>query len=223
VIETVGRRTMVAIGDVSGHGVTSGLAMMMARASLVAVLEANPRASLAEIYRVLNRCLRLNFSRMGVSRYMTFALIEYLGEGRLTAVGGHLPILIYRRSSGRIEEIELEGMWLGVMDELDEGAVPETPLVLGPEDRLILYTDGIVEHSSAGRMFGFERLKELIHRHSDKAPAELIDSVLREVDRFSGLREDDMTMLVVDHRGVVNGSPPVGQLTAPPLASDAGH
>src|SRR5205823_1280449 len=44
VIETAGRRTMLAIGDVSGHGVTSGLTMMMARASLVAALEASPQA-----------------------------------------------------------------------------------------------------------------------------------------------------------------------------------
>ena len=57
VIESSSGRTLLAIGDVSGHGVASGLTMMMARTSLVGALEATPDATLGELYQVLNRCV----------------------------------------------------------------------------------------------------------------------------------------------------------------------
>src|SRR6185369_16982969 len=96
VIETAGGRRLVAVGDVSGHGVTTGLTMMMVRASLVGTLEAKPDAPLPEIYAAMNRSLRRNLERMNLRLYMTFALLEHLGGGRFRAVGGHLPGLVYR-------------------------------------------------------------------------------------------------------------------------------
>ena len=69
------------MGDVSGHGVTSGLAMMMARANLLGALAANPTASLSEVYRVLNYSFGQNLERMGVQLYMTLALVEVFPGG----------------------------------------------------------------------------------------------------------------------------------------------
>jgi phosphoserine phosphatase RsbU/P len=194
-------RTFIAIGDVSGHGVTSGLTMMMARASLLGALEASPTASLESLYQILNRCLRQNLERMELSLYMTFALFESLGEGRFRAVGRHLPALIYRKERDTVDELDLEGIWLGILPDVTPDQLPAVTIQLSPGDLLFLYTDGIVEHEGPNGMFGFERLKTLIRLSAREGAAELIAKVMRELNAYSATQEDDVTMLAVTHVG----------------------
>lgn len=197
VIDAPNGRRLLAIGDVSGHGVTAGLTMMMARTSLVGAIEAAPNASLAELYRVLNRCLRGNLARMDLGLYMTFALLEHLGDGRFVAVGRHLPIMVYRRATGEVETFELDGMWLGILDDLEPAHLRQVRIDLAPGDVLVLYTDGIVEQFREGEMFGFERLRDVVRREGAAGPDRIIDRTLATLASFSDTRDDDVTMLVV--------------------------
>ncbi|HET6612889.1 MAG TPA: SpoIIE family protein phosphatase [Kofleriaceae bacterium] len=201
VIDMHGGRKFIAIGDVSGHGVTSGLTMMMARSSLLGVLEANPDITVGEAYRVLNRALRDNLERMGASMYMTFALMESLSDGRFVGVGRHLPFMIYRAARHEVEELELEGMWLGVLDDLPGDLLHEVEIKLDHGDLLVLYTDGIIEHFAGGEMFGFDRLKSVIRDHAKKGADHVIGGILSEVESFGNAVEDDLTLFVIDHSG----------------------
>jgi len=206
VFETPTGRSLLAIGDVSGHGVTSGLTMMMARTSLVGAVEAKPDAPLGEFYCILNRCIRKNLERMKLSMYMTFALLEHHGEGRFTAVGRHLPLMIYRRASASVEELELTGMWLGVVDDLDQTQLNDQHFSLAPGDLLFLFTDGVVEQFAGEEMFGFERLKDLVAAHGSDGSAELIETVIARFRDFSSKQDDDLTMLVLTHTGEIEAT-----------------
>ncbi|HET6611575.1 MAG TPA: PP2C family protein-serine/threonine phosphatase, partial [Kofleriaceae bacterium] len=217
VIDMHGGRKFIAIGDVSGHGVTSGLTMMMARSSLLGVLEANPEISVSEAYRVLNRALRDNLERMGASMYMTFALMESLGDGRFVGVGRHLPFMIYRGATREIEEVELKGMWLGVLDDLSPDMLREVEFTLRTGDLLVLYTDGIIEHFSEGQMFGFDRLKSAICAHAQRGLDQVIGGVISEIQASGATIEDDVTMFVIDHRGAPVNFP--GGATDPQASS----
>lgn len=202
VIESRHGRTLLAIGDVSGHGVTSGLTMMMARTALIGAIESRPEASLYETYRVLNSCVRESLERMGLAMYMTFGLFEYHGHGRYTAVGRHLPVLIYRQNSKTIEEVELKGYWLGVVDELPAKDFEETQIELQHGDLLFLYTDGIVEHAGAdGEMFGDERLHDAIVEYAPQGSNAVIEGVVAALKAYSPMQDDDVTMLVVSYTG----------------------
>lgn len=205
VIQTVGGRSFLAMGDVSGHGLTSGLLMMMARTALLGILEARPDIDLVEAYRHLNRCLRHNLSRMNLDMYMTFVLMESKGGGRFEAVGQHLPILVYRAESGKVDEIELEGVWLGMVDELTPEMLPRVELTLKQGDLLVLYTDGVVEHFAGREMFGFRRFKELVREQAAAGPAKLIETTLARLKDFSGDQKDDVTLLVLNHTGEARG------------------
>ena len=203
VIETEGGRRLVAVGDVSGHGVTTGLTMMMVRASLVGTLEAKPDAPLPEIYAAMNRSLRRNLERMNLRLYMTFALLEHLGGGRFRAVGGHLPGLVYRAGKKTIEEIEFAGIWLGVLDRVTPEMVPETSFELGKGDTLLLLTDGVVERNATGDggMYGFERVHELLANTADRGPAFVIDSLMTELAAFGKEQDDDVTVVALQYVG----------------------
>jgi len=197
VITTAAGRRFLAIGDVSGHGVTSGLTMMMARASLVGALEAQPTATLPELYAALNRGLRHNLIRMGLKHFMTCALVEHVGEGRFRAVGGHLPALVYRFASGNVEQVELAGVWLGVLEDLPAALVPVTDIELDEGDHMLLYTDGVTELMIGKDMFGLDRLRVLFASVAAGGPQRVLEAVLVELQRFSREQDDDVTLLAV--------------------------
>jgi hypothetical protein len=206
VIETESGRRLVAIGDVSGHGVTTGLTMMMVRASLVSTLESRNNATLAELYIAMNRCLCRNLERMNLRLYMTFALIEHDGGGRFRAVGAHLPVLIHRAARHVVEEIEIAGVWLGVIDQVTPDLVPETDFELAKGDTMMLLTDGVVEHTGRDGMFGFERVHAALAEHAELGPAQVIEAVIAQLKSHGGPQEDDVTMLAMKYVGEVDAA-----------------
>ncbi|HET9625655.1 MAG TPA: SpoIIE family protein phosphatase [Kofleriaceae bacterium] len=206
VIETENGRRLIAVGDVSGHGVTTGLTMMMVRASLVSTLESRPDASLAELYMAMNRCLCRNLERMNLRLYMTFALLEHDGGGTFRAVGAHLPALIYRAAKKVVEEVEIAGVWLGVIDQITPDLVPETAIELARGDSMLLLTDGVVEHAGEGGMFGFDRVHAALAGNAELGPAQVIDAVTTQLAAHGGTQDDDMTLLALKYIGEVDGS-----------------
>ena len=203
VIQTKDGRNFIAIGDVSGHGLTSGLTMMMARASLVGVLEGDPNATLHKLYNAVNSCLRHNLQRMDLNLYMTFALFEHVGGGEFHGVGAHPPPLILRNSDRSVEEVDLQGVWLGVVDNIESADIPEVVITLKPGDVLLMYTDGIVERASLenGEMFGFERLSAALSTMGETAIDEVISGLVEVLEGHSVLQDDDVTLVAARYIG----------------------
>ncbi|HEY0189755.1 MAG TPA: SpoIIE family protein phosphatase [Kofleriaceae bacterium] len=204
VIETDNGRRLIAVGDVSGHGVTTGLTMMMVRASLVSTLESRADATLAELYMAMNRCLCRNLERMNLRLYMTFALIEHDGGGKFRAVGAHLPALIYRAAKDTVEEIDISGVWLGVIDQVTPDLVPETDFELARGDTMLLLTDGVVEHDGPGGMFGFDRVHAELAARAALGPAAVIEGITARLAAHGAGQDDDMTMLALQYLGEVD-------------------
>ena len=207
VIETEAGRRLIAIGDVSGHGVTTGLTMMMVRASLVSTLASRADAPLAELYAAMNRALRHNLARMNLMLYMTFALLEHDGGGRFRAVGAHLPALIHRAGDGTVDEVEIAGVWLGVIDEVTADLVPEAAIELAEGDTMLLLTDGVVEHTGADGMFGFDRVRAALAAHAGRGPAQLIAAITAQLAAHGAHQDDDVTLLALRYLGPSAAAP----------------
>jgi Stage II sporulation protein E (SpoIIE) len=206
VIETEGGRRLIAIGDVSGHGVTTGLTMMMVRASLVSTLESRADATLAELYIAMNRCLVRNLERMNLRLYMTFALLEHDGGGRFRAVGAHLPALIHRAAKRTVEEVDIAGVWLGVIDRVTPDLVPETEIELAKGDTMLLLTDGVVEYAGPGGMFGFDRVHTELAANAELGPSHVIEAVSARLSAHGPVQDDDITMLALKYLGTVDAA-----------------
>ncbi|MGD9045092.1 MAG: SpoIIE family protein phosphatase, partial [Desulfobacterales bacterium] len=77
---------------------------------------------------------------------------------------------------------------------------------LKPEDRILLYTDGIIETSNSARtLFGLERLKEFIMSHAQLPADQFADALIRRVFNWSGkpseeALDDDLTLIVADYQ-----------------------
>ena len=93
-----------------------------------------------------------------------------------------------------------------ILGQLADAQYRNTKFDLKPQDRLILYTDGIVEASRAsGEIFGFERLKAFMKTHAGRPADEFADAFIAHLFNWSGKRsekalDDDLTLIVVDYR-----------------------
>jgi len=187
-------RVAMVVGDVTGHGVASGLVLSGVRSSLNLLRDEMDRPS-AVLDRVNLMLKRTSAPRM----HMTLALVVFdRSECAITvATAGHPPVLV-RRANGEVEEVGSGSFPLGAIESARYG---EDRINLTPGDILLLYSDGLVETiNPADDQYGWGRLKEIL-RGLDGIPTanEIRDLILREVWDFKGEAEqmDDVTMVVV--------------------------
>ena len=187
-------RLAMVVGDVTGHGVASGLVLSGVRSSLNLLRDEMERPS-AVLDRVNLMLKRTSAPRM----HMTLAVVVMDREDCVTTVAtaGHPPVLI-RRPGGEVVEVGVGSFPLGAMAA---ARYEEERVRFGPGDILLLYSDGLVETTSPeGDQYGWDRLKRLMTRLDDSAGAsEVRDLILREVWDFKSDADqiDDVTMVVV--------------------------
>jgi hypothetical protein len=187
-------RLAVAVGDVAGHGVSSGLVMSMAKSALAVQVTFNP--DVEAVFTTLNKMV-FQSARKRLLATLCYALIDPQKKEMFYASAGHL--FPFRLSAdGDVEALESVSYPLGVRSEID---IRVRAANLASGDRLFLYSDGIVEARPEGseELFGFDRLEESLKRHSSKDVMSLRDGVLEDVESFTGPspREDDLTILVL--------------------------
>jgi sigma-B regulation protein RsbU (phosphoserine phosphatase) len=181
------------IADVSGHGVPAALI-----ASMVKLAATSQRAHAADPAQLLTG---MNVALCGntQSQFVTAAYVHLdaeAGELRYSAAG-HPPMLLLR--NGEARGIEENGLMLAAFDF---AAYSNAAQPLHPGDRLLLYTDGIVEAANAdGDFFGAEALMAEMQKTARLSPGEAADSILAAIRRWSATQDDDWTVLVCDYAG----------------------
>lgn len=185
------------IGDVSGHGVTSGLIMLMTHCIVRTIIETAPDLSMDEILTKLNVILYDDILRLGESHHLTLGLLKSLGDGDYIAAGAHEDVIIHRAATGQCEMIALEGCYFGLVPDI-AGSSVDVRFHLEPGDTVILYTDGVVEAEAPdGSMWEIERFVASIQRHAHLAPDAMKLAILNDVMGFMGVQLDDITMMIL--------------------------
>jgi serine phosphatase RsbU (regulator of sigma subunit) len=192
----------ITIGDVSSHGLSAGLVMLMAQASFATHFHSDPGASPDKVLRGVNSLLRENIAaRLKQNKYLTAQLLAYRGDGRFTCAGAHQWPVILRARTKRCEIVETPGPWLGILPELDD--VPLIEIALEPGDVLCLYSDGLTEAvNDDGDLFDTSRLTEALEsaiEDSDDLDAAAA-RIFERVQAYSGRHDDDWTLLLVRRR-----------------------
>jgi hypothetical protein len=187
-------RLAVAVGDVAGHGVSSGLVMSMAKSALAVQVTFDP--AVEAVFSTLNRVVYQS-ARRRLLATLCYALIDPARREMLYASAGHL--FPYRvGAEGAVEPLESISYPLGVRSELE---ITVRNARLGAGDTVVLFSDGVVEARAedSEELFGFERLEQSLQSHAGKSPEALRDGVLDDLSRFTrdAPREDDLTLLVL--------------------------
>ncbi len=184
--------TAIAIGDVSGHGLPTALLVAAAKAALDTLLESGEGGT--ALFVRLNRLLHRSTD---TRNYMTFALatVRAAGQVELTNAGHPPPYLL---SKGTVRSLELPAFPLGLFEGKD---FPTRSYPFAAGDRLVLYTDGIIEcRDRNDDAFGFERF-EAVLRANGAAPIEELKRALLEAIAAhcsSGVFDDDRTLVICE-------------------------
>ncbi|MBN2737461.1 MAG: SpoIIE family protein phosphatase [Spirochaetales bacterium] len=192
------------IGDVSGHGIHAGLIMMMVQTLIHHCLNQSPDIFPKELINQINPVITKNIKRLGEPRYMTLMILSHSGNGKFTAAGMHLPLLIYRESTKSVEIIDNKGMWMGILDDISH-LTQSIEFTLGPGDCLLLYTDGITEamyQSSPRVMFGQSNLIKAFQDKGHKTAKEIVNHLFREINDY--IKDDDVTLFAIKRRHSLN-------------------
>lgn len=195
------RHLGILVADVTGHGVPAALIASMLKVAFVGqIAHAHDPA---RVLAGLNRALCGKFEEHFVTAVYVFvdldkSVLRYAGAG-------HPPLLIAtltkqnsRNSESR--EFEANGLMLGLFPDATYSALE---LPLGAGDRILLYTDGILEAMNAAREeFGKSRLKKFLSAYF-KSAALFADALLLELRRWSSTdsghpQDDDITLLVLE-------------------------
>lgn len=195
VVENADGSTTFFISDVSGHGVGAAFVTAMIKTSILAY--SSQSSSIADLVRRVNDAIdSLVLDDMFVTAF--FGILDADAKKVQYVNAGHLATLLLPSGKKGIEQLESTQVPLGITDGLDFEA-EETSVKVG--DRLILYTDGIIEApNQAGEQFGMARFEESLLSHGESELEALVDGVVRDLMEFSGhdAFDDDVNLVACE-------------------------
>ncbi len=195
-------RLWLAIADVAGHGIACSTMTAFTKAAVTehAAAGVGPAAAIARIrdlFRRLHTSSEPRRKNRGERLLVTLLLATWDPARRelSVATAGHPPLLVLE--DGQVREVGRPGQPLGV--ELGSEDLEER-LVCHGETVMVAYTDGVVEAASpSGEEFSYDRWPASLPRLADGPAADILGSLLEEVDTHCGGAPagDDVTAVVV--------------------------
>lgn len=191
----------IAIGDVTGHGLESGMVMLMVQMA-VRTLLTNQENDPIKFLSALNQALYGNIQRMNTDKNLTLALLDY-EKGRMTISGQHEEIIVVR-ANGEVQRIDTINLGFPIgLEESISDFLDKLILHLETDDVVVLFTDGITEAENRNKeMYGVERLCEMVQRHRHLSAVEICNAVVADLKGHIGDHKiyDDITLLVLKQK-----------------------
>ena len=188
-------RIAVALGDVSGHGISSALLMSGTRAYLRA--RATLPGTPAEVITAVNRLVSADTDETGQFMTLFYLVIDRKRRCLTWVRAGQDPAIVYCPDEDVFDELGGPGLALGIYDDW---VYTDQTSAASPGQIVILATDGVWEaHNLRGEMFGKDMLKEVIRSSSKRSAEGIRQAVVDAVTDFRGeaAQEDDITLVVI--------------------------
>jgi phosphoserine phosphatase RsbU/P len=187
----------IVVADVTGHGVPAALVASMVKVAVSTHMDVG--AEPGKVIAGLNSTL----CRQAQGQYGT-AVYVFLDQARRMgcySAAGHPPLLLWQRATRTLLELNESGLLLGVRSSEE---YEQTEFTLEAGDRLLVYTDGLVEAVNArGEAFGEAQLADFIATHQDLAAEQFAERLLDKVlgwpeNGSTRAQADDITVVVID-------------------------
>jgi len=195
------RHVGILIADVSGHGLPSALIASMLQSAFAA--QSAHASDPARVLAGLNQALSGKFQLHFVTAAYLFVDLE---ESTVNYAGAaHPPLLLWRKKSGSATEVLENGLLLGLFPDSTYSAIT---LPLEGGDRIVLFTDGIVEARNPSKeVFGMDRLRRFVEENHALSAERFGDALLDAVGHWSEQargegQSDDITLLAVHFKGM---------------------
>jgi sigma-B regulation protein RsbU (phosphoserine phosphatase) len=195
-----GSRVKIGIGDVTGHGLESGVLMLMVQSVARALQETgehNPRQFLDR----LNRAIYKNIERTNTDKHLSLAFLDFV-NGKVTLSGQHEEVLVVR-ANGEIERIDTIDLGLPIGLERDISPFIATrDIAFNSGDVIVLHTDGVTEaEDKEGKLFGLVRLGNSARHYHRGSAEEIKTGIIEDLMAHIGTQKihDDITLVIMRH------------------------
>lgn len=185
----------IVMGDVSGHGIQAGMVTTAAKASLHTLIATGATTPAQLLFGMNNAILATAHQNL----LMTCVVINIDQQQRTATIAnaGHTFPYLSRTSPPCLERIEeVSGFPLGLESD---GIYTERTIPFREGDRLIIYTDGIVEATDRmGCQFGYERFEAILQEHGKSPADQLKRKLFTDIHAFSAsdTLDDDVAILI---------------------------
>lgn len=179
--------------DASGHGVSAALITTITVMSLhdAVARSIKPWSILTDLNNRIMERLQANFFATAV-----FFILDDKTRTLYYSNAGHNAPLYIRPSSGEILELEKCGPPLGMMDEVE---YPGKGIKTRPGDRLLIYSDGLVEtRNGLGEDFGLDRVKEILRSEISHSPQEQLEILSSTFVSYVTEYKDDVSIMLLE-------------------------
>jgi sigma-B regulation protein RsbU (phosphoserine phosphatase) len=192
----------VYIGDVSGHGVSAAMLTVFTFQKIMSLVDEIGKEGMTIPAMVLKH-LYNSFNAANFSEELYIVLIYgvyNIDTGIFSYASGGLNTSPLRlRPDGSIQELETEGFAICKLGDLITPKFSNRQVMLFPGDKLIIYTDGLVEAVNPEKQpYSKERLKDLISKHRKWNASRMTEIILEDVKQYSEHIKDDVTILTID-------------------------
>lgn len=191
----------IGIGDVTGHGLESGVLMLMAQTAVRTLMESD-QTDPVQFLDILNRTLYGNIQRINPYKNMTLALLDY-ADGLLKVSGQHEEIIVVR-SGGGVERIDTKNLGFPIgLEENIADFIAQKEVQLNSDDVVVLYTDGITEAFDINQeQYGLDQLIEVVRNNYQHSAQQIREIVIEDVRRHIDQEKvfDDITLVVIKQR-----------------------
>jgi len=188
-------RVLIAVGDVTGHGVGAAFVMAMVKAEMFHFAE-QPTKRIEDLLERLDRLLHDLMQRRLLMTFFAGMLDPGTGGVTLGNAGHPFPFIFGLR--GPVTECRNPGMSLGF--PLRPRIKASATINLEPGTSIVLFTDGLYEAlDNRNESFGYEELGNTPHNASRLSPEGIAALMRKTLDRFRGDHEleDDCTIMVI--------------------------
>jgi phosphoserine phosphatase RsbU/P len=185
----------IIIADVVGHGITAALSTGVLKSGYSLFLRESAGRP-ADLMRAINTHFAETLSHVYATCYCAHVSPD---ARRVTfAKGGHHHPLFWSGSSGDFVEIDCPGPGIGISLS---SRYPQVEYKLGSGDRLLFFTDGVIEQHGRGEaMYTEERLRKKVREIIRSGRHNMLNAIMEDLADFAGIRhfEDDVTMLLLE-------------------------
>ncbi|WP_225901132.1 PP2C family protein-serine/threonine phosphatase [[Leptolyngbya] sp. PCC 7376] len=196
-----GDQLKIGIGDVTGHGLESGVLMIMVQTAVRTLMihgESNP----VKFLDTVNRIIYDNIQRMDSAKNLTLSLMNYR-DGSISLSGQHEDVILVRKS-GEVELIDTIdlGFPIGLEYEI-EHFISSREFNLNSGDGVVLFTDGVTEaENNSGEQYELDKLCNLLSNNWSKTSEEIKEIVISDVKSHIGSQKvfDDITFVILKQK-----------------------
>ena len=200
-ILNINEYSWIVIGDVAGHGVSSGLTMFMVQSIMTTLLHSQNITSPSLLNYQANKILFQTLQRLEDQRPMTIVTLCTKDGRNFLVSGSHDNIYVYR-DKNTIDTISVENFPFGIgLTDMEQSMFEEGKFTLKKNDILFIGTDGITEAPKNGDItlgqYSEERLKKLLLKESKKPLNTIKTKLIKDLNRFTNKNFfDDITFII---------------------------